>query len=731
MGKSKKMAVLMLVLTEVICLVFAVWKIFAGNGYMETFGAGKREIPTWENPISLPAGSYQMDVVYKTASEEAWLRPMTDSSAGTVYGGKALLFPYHTEASFEVRVGIDDGWFYLDGSTEDDLTISELTVQRTNRAETARCITLLVVFAILDVLLVLWYRGTFAGMDTAQRNVLFALVMLWLLSSLPLFVNYMVTGHDFAFHMMRIEGLAKGLKSGQFPVRVQPGWLNGYGYPVSVMYGDLLLYIPALLRLGGFTLQTAYKLYVLLINAVTVAASYACAKKIGRGWKAGLLGSLVYTLSVYRLVNIYTRCALGEYTAMAFLPLVFLGLYLMLHTQEVRRGCLYMIAGYTLILQSHLLSFEMTVIFSALYCLLCGKKFLWRLGSIIKTAGVTILLNLNFLIPFADYMLREDLWIKGGTPENMQAHGLFLPQLFQLYGSTGLGSTDASGGIQADMLIGPGVLITLAAIVFLWQYLVYRKKLKEKADAVGWGEQCRLFLLLALALFMSVMFFPWRSIGEIPVIGKVFASYQFAWRFLAAAVLMGTLLWLYLSADMKVLFGSETAKRVAAGLCIFTVVQGLWFFNVRLTESDATIVMDTSGINTVNAVSGGEYLIQGMSKEHVTESALTCSEHVTIAEYRRNGNHFWVTCENRADTEGRVTVPLFAYKSYRAVDTAEGTEFPVVWDAYGAASVTLPAGYRGEFEIYYRERTVWRIGEFISLVTLLGLLAVCKTKAKS
>lgn len=78
-----------------------------------------------------------------------------------------------------------------------------------------------------------------------------------------------------------------------------------------------------------------------------------------------------------------------------------------------------------------------------------------------------------------------------------------------------------------------------------------------------------------------------------------------------------------------------------------------------------------------------------------------------------------------------MTVPLFAYKSYRAVDTAEGTEFPVVWDAYGAASVTLPAGYRGEFEIYYRERTVWRIGEFISLVTLLGLLAVCKTKAKS
>lgn len=120
-----------------------------------------------------------------------------------------------------------------------------------------------------------------------------------------------------------------------------------------------------------------------------------------------------------------------------------------------------------------------------------------------------------------------------------------------------------------------------------------------------------------------------------------------------------------------------------------------------------------------------------MAKEHVTESVLMCSENVTIAEYRRNENHFLVTCENHAKTEGYVTVPLFAYKNYLAVDTATGGEFPVVRDAYGAVSVTLPEGYSGELEIYYRERTIWRIGEVISFVTLLGLLVVCGMRGKA
>lgn len=725
--RSSKITVV-LVLLEIIWLAAAFARSFGGDGYIENFGNGEKAIPTWESAVPLAKGSYVMDVTYEATSEAAYIRPMMDAPAGMVYGSKVLLPSYQKEVSFEVRVDSDTNCFYLDSGTEDDLTITGLTVRRTNQAETAHCITLLVLFLLLDVLLILWRQGVFEKLGTEQKNIITGFFVIWLISSLPLLVNYMVTGHDFAFHMMRIEGLVKGLKSGQFPVKVQPGWLNGYGYPVSVMYGDLLLYIPALLRVGGFTLQASYKIYVLLVNAITVATAYFCVKKIsGECFYAGLLGSFVYSLSIYRLVNIYTRYAVGEYTAMAFFPLAFLGLYLVLHTKEVRRGCAFMILGYTLILQSHLLSFEMIVTFSAFYCLLCGKKFLKRLAIIIKTAAIAILLNLNFLIPFADYMLHENLWIKGGTPENMQAHGLFLPQLLQLYGSTGGGSTEASGGMQADMLIGPGILIMLAFFAFAWLFFVYRKGLKERMEYGVWREQCVLFLLLAASLLMVSLYFPWKSIGVIPVFGKIFASYQFAWRFLAIAVLVGTVLWGFLCNDIRLLFGQKAAGSCIVGICSLAVFFSLWFINGKMTESEALIVTDTAGINTVNAVSGGEYLVQGMAKDYVTETELTYSEYVTITDCRRDENHFWVRCENKAEAEGYVTVPLFAYKSYRAVDTATGEQFILMRNSNGVVQVTLPSGYSGEIEIYYRERTIWRIGECVSLVTLIGLLLNCVT----
>ena len=48
-------------------------------------------------------------------------------------------------------------------------------------------------------------------------------------------------GQDLGFHLMRIEGIAEGLENGVFPVKMQGLWMEGYGYPVSVYYGDFLL----------------------------------------------------------------------------------------------------------------------------------------------------------------------------------------------------------------------------------------------------------------------------------------------------------------------------------------------------------------------------------------------------------------------------------------------------------------------------------------------------------
>ena len=75
---------------------------------------------------------------------------------------------------------------------------------------------------------------------------------------------------DAEFHLTRIESIKDGLLQGQFPVRISPDFYDGYGYANSIMYGELFLYIPAFLRILGFTLTEAANSFILLVNFATV-----------------------------------------------------------------------------------------------------------------------------------------------------------------------------------------------------------------------------------------------------------------------------------------------------------------------------------------------------------------------------------------------------------------------------------------------------------------------------
>ena len=104
--------------------------------------------------------------------------------------------------------------------------------------------------------------GYSTGDKMKNRKYIVCYLVILLIASIPLLNNYLIRGHDIYFHLMRIEGLAQGMKTGDFPVRIQPAWYGGYGYAVSVFYSDLFLYPVALLRLAGVSLQDSYKVYV-------------------------------------------------------------------------------------------------------------------------------------------------------------------------------------------------------------------------------------------------------------------------------------------------------------------------------------------------------------------------------------------------------------------------------------------------------------------------------------
>lgn len=113
-----------------------------------------------------------------------------------------------------------------------------------------------------------------------QTIVNFALLAIVVISSIPLLSRTLLWGADLEFHLLRIEGIAQGLREGQFPVLMQTVQLGGYGYPVSVMYGDIFLYIPAILHILGISTEMAYRLFALAMNAVTALASYWAFRRI-------------------------------------------------------------------------------------------------------------------------------------------------------------------------------------------------------------------------------------------------------------------------------------------------------------------------------------------------------------------------------------------------------------------------------------------------------------------
>lgn len=193
------------------------------------------------------------------------------------------------------------------------------------------------------------------------------------LVSLPLFTDFLPNGHDLSFHLNRIEGIAQGMKTGQFPVRVNPVFNGGSGYLSETMYPGLLLYLPALLRLCGVSLLLSFKVYCVVLNFLTAVISYFAFTRITDSHRIGVLSCVIYTFSLYRINNLLCRGAMGEWTAMAFLPLVLWGLWELFYGDERKWPVL--VLGLTFVFQSHLISMLLCLMF----CVLWGLAGIRRL----------------------------------------------------------------------------------------------------------------------------------------------------------------------------------------------------------------------------------------------------------------------------------------------------------------------------------------------------------------
>ncbi|MBQ7955516.1 MAG: hypothetical protein IJ282_07165 [Lachnospiraceae bacterium] len=557
---------------------------------------------------------------------------------------------------------------------------------------------------------------------SVRKNILW-LTLITLASCYPLFTDYISSGHDLPFHITRIEGLAQGLMQGTFPVKIQPFWANGHGYAVGVFYGDILLHIPALLRLAGFSLMESYKAYVFVINFATVWISWKCFKGIFQSNRIGLIGAFLYTLAPYRLSNVYLRCSVGEYTALTFMPLVLYGFYRIFTEDPAQKGYwknfIFPALGLTGIIQSHVISCEMVGIFIIFACLIMVKKIcnLRIFLTLCLAAFVTVLLNLNFLVPFlsyfgGDFVMNSPNWYS--TP--IQSAGAYIAQLFPIF-QNGIGSSAVTaGGMAGEMPMGAGFTLFIGLLLFF--YLRFCTTLSGEKGTL-YKFTCFSALLAVLSLYMSTNIFPWNSLADS---SKLFTTMvynlQFPWRFLTIATLFlvmvtcGTLLLAHKQ------FKKEKMTFIMGLLLCFFITSTCWFYYDLLNRGDLYRPYASTDLNSM-LLGSEEYLPTGTVLSRLNTTAPTPQDDIEITDYVKNGTNISMHITGQTSA-GYVELPLLYYEGYTAV--SGDLTLPLKKGTNNVICLEIPANFDGEVSVFFKEPLSWRLGELISLCTVLGII---------
>ena len=556
--------------------------------------------------------------------------------------------------------------------------------------------------------------------ESRETALLFLLVAAGtvFLSSLPVLDSGIIAGHDTPFHMARIEGMARGLQSGQFPVRIHGGTLNDYGYPNSLFYPELLLYIPAVLRVLGVSVYTGYKVYIVLVNALTYVCSYTAFKRLSQNRFTGITLAVVYTLLPYRLICAYFRSAIGEVTAMAFLPLVAYGLYAVLYGDKKDWG--YLVVGATGVLQAHILTTEMTVIFAGLFCLL-GIKQLFsrekRILPLIYAAAFTVLINLWLLGPMVLMMLQLGLIVFTRGAVTSSAASADISNLFSL---TKLN------------LIGPhpvGILSVLVLLLYPAARLIFANREKESDN----GVQDNLYFNMIFFLVASTALFPWSFVEEIPLLGTVLSSVQFPYRYtamvqLCSAVLYGSVLQ---KAPVK-----KSHRHAANGLVIILAVfSALMMIQNIVGYNNEKIVSKSYYRNWLDgqlAVGQAEYLVEGSDLDAmIADPPVLESDNpsMTISGYTRYGTKmsFRYAMDLSQGEENRIILPVTYIPNYEIMVDGQRV-YPTKYTDGGRVAFAVPAA-EGSVTVRYTSPLTFRACEVFSLAALAAFaLAVYCTK---
>lgn len=708
--------------------VIYAWEEGAGDSLQGIGGDGSFRSPV----MDLRPGVYQVRLRCDTRKDQSVTAELKSDTAGyrAILGNSVYVFPGQTSVDFEVYVtsGVHDAYVECIFSGAGTEVLEELAVCRTSWGCRMVLFWLLCAIAIVEGMLH-WRGRILAGQVTVRAQVVFwALAAGVLLAYMPYWTDYFSLGADTGFHLLRIEGLKESLLNGdRFPVRVQSYWLYDHGNVVSSMYGDLFLLFPALLRIIGFPLMSAYKMFVFAVTAATAWIAYIAFRKCVRDDYMALVGSLFYLLAPYRIYNIFARGAEGEYMAMTFLPLLCCGMYL-LYTEDpgkedYRRHKWWIVAGMSALLQCHPLTAELAAGFMFVVCAVFWRKT-FRRATFLQLAQAVIwvlLLNLWFLIPMV-YLLGADQYhLQQEFGRDIQQTGTQLAGVFQLWPNMGSGGQlmYESEPIQIGAA-GIGCLMLFGAAA------AGNRKYREKASLCLCG-------LTLLALVLSTRYFPWNLLAQLPGVKSFVTSLQFPTRIMIMASVFAAM-FAAVFLDRFVREEGHAKAWICAGVLLTLAVgSALYQTNDILLERGSVRLYTAENMGTTSSWSRN-FIFAENEQEEFSYHQPVAEEGLLWWNYDKKGTNIRIAVKNESGQVRYLELPLLGYRGYGVRAREQGGEtdgsrraertggVPAVAEergAHGDLKIAVPAGYEGELEISYRGNRLFDAAEWISIGSLI------------
>lgn len=681
--------------------------------------------------ISLRPGVYYVELYFDTDTDLSALCTLKDGSVfhgGLLTNGEHIYSGLH-KTGFHAWLfeGTDNMAVTISYNGVGSLRTNNLVITETNQLWTMLLtIILAVTIAAYSILIYTAYNRQYP-IAREKKNVFFTVMLISLIASLPYLLDCNISGADLTYHLQRIEGVKDGILSGQFPTRLEPEWVYGHGYANGIFYCNALLIFPAILRLLGFTVTTSYNLYCIALNLATAWISYYCYSRIFKNYKIGLALSALYTLSIFRIYKLVMTSATGEGSATTFIPLILYGFYRIFtedyKDKRYKTAWLPAALGFAGLMQTHVLTCEITGFLTVLLCLICIRKVFKKqvFLALLKSAGAAVGLSLWYLVPFIDFYLTQDVHIKHVAARTIQDRGLYVAQLlFHFWKHTTIGPSEDSGMYQSYP-VGIGFTLSFGLCIFfiLW----FSGKLRgKKQPLIIFAKTAS--VLGCLLLLMSLRIFPWDKIQFLnKITASLVSSLQFPNRFLGwgttlLAAVFGFCLWHFEKQGQKLYY------YVGIILTLISVTTSSMYLLDSIIQTENRYPLYNEEGMGFGYISGAEYLLEGTDETLLTfKDGATAGAGVTIEDYQKNYLDVQLTASNTSSGESYVDIPLLYYKVYRAYNMDTGEALSLCPGENNVVRVLLPAQFNGRLAVSFVSPFYWRISEAITAATLLFILA--------